>query len=276
MGSSPLARGLPVIIDPSRGVLRIIPARAGFTRVASWAPEYASDHPRSRGVYTVTIITLTASAGSSPLARGLLNHLNISMNVFRIIPARAGFTVVCEGSRSWLQDHPRSRGVYTSIVLSVSGWSGSSPLARGLLCRDLHLNPHVWIIPARAGFTTAFLPLLREMMDHPRSRGVYKAPVTMMVTGAGSSPLARGLLKKLKIYSPRQRIIPARAGFTPLPCTKDMVGADHPRSRGVYNISLSLFLLRIGSSPLARGLQKGCHHEILIPGIIPARAGFTQ
>ena len=152
---------------------------------------------------------------------------------------------------------------------------GSSPLARGLLSRAEGNSLIPRIIPARAGFTASIECKANDSADHPRSRGVYKAPVTMMVTGAGSSPLARGLLKKLKIYSPRQRIIPARAGFTPLPCTKDMVGADHPRSRGVYNISLSLFLLRIGSSPLARGLQKGCHHEILIPGIIPARAGFT-
>ena len=52
-----------------------------------------------------------------------------------------------------------------------------------------------------------------------------------------------------------QRIIPARAGFT-----SDVSGIvpgdeDHPRSRGVYGIRVSLIHENAGSSPLARGLR---------------------
>ena len=57
VGSSPLARGLRY--DDRRGPCRarIIPARAGFTRSSRSPPTRASDHPRSRGVYTgMTII----------------------------------------------------------------------------------------------------------------------------------------------------------------------------------------------------------------------------
>ena len=71
-------------------------------------------------------------------------------------------------------------------------------------------------------------------------------------------------------------IIPARAGFTlvgrfPLPAQ-----SDHPRSRGVYVSVAMCCVVRLGSSPLARGL-----HELmsLVKGggrIIPARAGFTR
>ena len=50
-GSSPLARGLPVIRVYAVHPRRIIPARAGFTgsRLIAALPDW--DHPRSRGVY---------------------------------------------------------------------------------------------------------------------------------------------------------------------------------------------------------------------------------
>ena len=50
-GSSPLARGLLVLVAVLGRPLRIIPARAGFTpaRPARWRACW--DHPRSRGVY---------------------------------------------------------------------------------------------------------------------------------------------------------------------------------------------------------------------------------
>ena len=51
---------------------------------------------------------------------------------------------------------------------------------------------------------------------------------------------------------------------------------DHPRSRGVYERTLILNGLAVGSSPLARGLHKRDEDGDEIAGIIPARAGFTQ
>ena len=50
---------------------------------------------------------------------------------------------------------------------------------------------------------------------------------------------------------------------------------DHPRSRGVYDISGTKYDPRPGSSPLARGLPPRGEPRGLGPGIIPARAGFT-
>ena len=50
---------------------------------------------------------------------------------------------------------------------------------------------------------------------------------------------------------------------------------DHPRSRGVYRVTLGYDTDFIGSSPLARGLLAILFPAILYAGIIPARAGFT-
>ena len=72
VGSSPLARGLPVA-DP-----------AGLVG--------HGDHPRSRGVYPRRRHRAGGALGSSPLARGLPTKLPTSGKCTRIIPARAGFT----------------------------------------------------------------------------------------------------------------------------------------------------------------------------------------
>ena len=73
---------------------------------------------------------------------------------------------------------------------------------------------------------------------------------------AGSSPLARGLPRRSSNGSWACRIIPARAGFTPLTGRPGPSRTDHPRSRGVY-------LLVEGG-------------DLVGERIIPARAGFTS
>ena len=54
-----------------------------------------SDHPRSRGVYTISEMQTQGKIGSSPLARGLQDPETL------LVPAPV--------------DHPRSRGVYRSV-----------------------------------------------------------------------------------------------------------------------------------------------------------------
>ena len=70
-GSSPLARGLPDALNPRDESVRIIPARAGFTRRRPAHGRRPPDHPRSRGVYLSGLGHLGHWFGSSPLARGL-------------------------------------------------------------------------------------------------------------------------------------------------------------------------------------------------------------
>ena len=74
-------------------------------------------------------------------------------NVNGIIPARAGFTTLRLLPHSAPQDHPRSRGVYTTIRSRLEEFTGSSPLARGLLSPGGFRLEAGGIIPARAGFT---------------------------------------------------------------------------------------------------------------------------
>ena len=162
-GSSPLARGLQVCGREAAGRPGIIPARAGFTRGPRGHRAAHADHPRSRGVYSPSCPTGCATAGSSPLARGLHDAGASGGPVARIIPARAGFTPPEGGWHHLPGDHPRSRGVYPPPALVAQ-----APL---------------WIIPARAGFTISPSPPRERREDHPRSRGVYRLRREPIVVG---------------------------------------------------------------------------------------------
>ena len=135
--------------------------------------------------------------------------------------------------------------------------TGSSPLARGLQSPVAHGHPHDWIIPARAGFTDGLTIEVDPTTDHPRSRGVYSASWLKFSVVSGSSPLARGLRRRVGRRRGICRIIPARAGFTRPSWTSPRTPGDHPRSRGVYACVIFVPSESPGSSPLARGLRGG-------------------
>ena len=232
-------------------------------------------YPRSRGVYAAVLRALSWAVGSSPLARGLLEHTPTGTVRARIIPARAGFTRASpRGSRPGA-DHPRSRGVYACHTSRSRSPPGSSPLARGLHIECAVLDAHRGIIPARAGFTRCSRGTSSGRPDHPRSRGVYARRVSPSQPITGSSPLARGLHISPNFTTFGTRIIPARAGFTQLLSERMHHERDHPRSRGVYAGWMLGKSLRMGSSPLARGLLRHSAGYRSADGIIPARAGFT-
>ena len=192
-GSSPLARGLPRTAEGCDPVPGIIPARAGFTAPTERSPSYRQDHPRSRGVYYDYRPDKLVKFGSSPLARGLRHRRLQMIESARIIPARAGFTVLNRGDEIEEWDHPRSRGVYSGPPVAGTRGSGSSPLARGLLPATHERSLNVGIIPARAGFTVSREGFSAWIEDHPRSRGVYTIKYIHEYNREGSSPLARGL-----------------------------------------------------------------------------------
>ena len=172
-------------------------------------------------------------------------------------------------------DHPRSRGVYAAGFSGGGVARGSSPLARGLHMDRADAPSRIRIIPARAGFTSHCPNWSRHARDHPRSRGVYMFRGIWDTGTLGSSPLARGLRAGPAAQGRDGRIIPARAGFTPvlrrvldgdsriIPARAGFTGleiaprhinSDHPRSRGVYPGRPLIMSPFSGSSPLARGL----------------------
>ena len=234
------------------------------------------DHPRSRGVYAFDRLPVSGGGGSSPLARGLPSRAATAPRRLRIIPARAGFTMIRVTLGYDTEDHPRSRGVYILYAVCAAICAGSSPLARGLPGRGNKEISDFGIIPARAGFTNPYPHKGTDHKDHPRSRGVYPVAGISVPSRRGSSPLARGLLFCSYVCSTLWGIIPARAGFTVMVGLIVVSSEDHPRSRGVYLGEVVGEAAGEGSSPLARGLRRASRRAFRTFGIIPARAGFTD
>ena len=152
-GSSPLARGKHAQDAWGLHQGRLIPARAGKTSTISLDLASTQAHPRSRGENLAAAHAVTASAGSSPLARGKLTPSPFLICPDRLIPARAGKTVLGRLKTSPFWAHPRSRGENAAHAIRSGSWSGSSPLARGkLLTSELGVRLSR-LIPARAGKT---------------------------------------------------------------------------------------------------------------------------
>mgnify|MGYP001156494844 CR=1 FL=1 len=255
-GSSPLARGgrLPSTSAFSRWGL--IPARAGRTPRSPEPGRRLQAHPRSPGADR-------RSYGSDVGYGGL-------------IPARAGRTRPKTTGGCWTGAHPRSRGADDARTMLLSGFTGSSPLARGGRATRQQGQRRPRLIPARAGRTPTPRTRTTSSTAHPRSRGA-----DVIVPGAydgvlGSSPLARGGPLHTAHHRDGYRLIPARAGRTPAGSTGSSPCRAHPRSRGADSSHASPARVRPGSSPLARGGRLASRPPHRAERLIPARAGRTS
>ena len=154
LGSSPLARGkLALPLEVERRA-RLIPARAGKTRLSSLSGLPVAAHPRSRGENRRGASPRSFIAGSSPLARGKHARATVKSSPTRLIPARAGKTRGRSKTPSRKPAHPRSRGENGPGRVGAAGGRGSSPLARGKRQTGSSARAGSRLIPARAGKTS--------------------------------------------------------------------------------------------------------------------------
>ena len=171
--------------------------------------------------------------------------------------------------------HPRSRGEHGGQWLVWGGQWGSSPLARGTPGVAAADFCKIGLIPARAGNTACVARKFAGSRAHPRSRGEHSTLCGSKITGAGSSPLARGTPESCADGPGYRGLIPARAGNTCVHAMSCRFPRAHPRSRGEHFILSARLLWRMGSSPLARGTPPSVTPGGALIGLIPARAGNT-
>ena len=275
IGSSPLARGTQSTASQARLPRRFIPARAGNTFCRCPGSSPGPVHPRSRGEHQIVGESAHQGLGSSPLARGTRSRAAGLAPRPRFIPARAGNTGTGRRRAGAGAVHPRSRGEHRRATLDAVQWYGSSPLARGTLQRDHAARPARRFIPARAGNTPASRRACPGTPVHPRSRGEHDGQPFMRAPENGSSPLARGTLRVVRLRLQVLRFIPARAGNTCSASDLAPLQPVHPRSRGEHERARDEGAPQIGSSPLARGTPFRGWPQRQRPRFIPARAGNT-
>ena len=213
--------------------------------------------------------------GSSPLARGTLEHRPHIKAAPGLIPARAGNTSFPNDGAGIPWAHPRSRGEHEPCLCTQGSRRGSSPLARGTRF-FLDFPPfQLGLIPARAGNTQRNDGGGSYVRAHPRSRGEHMDLLGILLVAWGSSPLARGTRALAPTPTDAKGLIPARAGNTVLRSSSPHRVGAHPRSRGEHTRIVTLHALATGSSPLARGTLVDVVIRCAQAGLIPARAGNT-
>ena len=131
VGSSPLTRGKPQIVQLVGQVGGLIPAHAGKTAEMLVSISIGPAHPRSRGENALMRAVAADRIGSSPLTRGKRTGPAPCHHQARLIPAHAGKTSRLLNRGGELGAHPRSRGENWNAMRKRSKGNGSSPLTRG-------------------------------------------------------------------------------------------------------------------------------------------------
>ncbi len=272
-GSSPHARGTPVVRSSHALTARIIPACAGNATLHGMANFYMSDHPRMRGERCVRIDPRSVVVGSSPHARGTRLAEDARGRLARIIPACAGNARPPRPMCASRADHPRMRGERQPKPHQSVRVAGSSPHARGTHSGKAWAWRRPRIIPACAGNASRRGCGWPWATDHPRMRGERVSGNSTTAANLGSSPHARGTRIPTGPRPVPRRIIPACAGNA---CVTVVTGAtvpDHPRMRGERVRDRRDRRHRSGSSPHARGTRRSGRDTWSQSRIIPACAG---
>ena len=191
-GSSPHARGTHDLAWRGQHVVRFIPACAGNAPAPRATAESPSVHPRMRGERLFGSTDSIRWFGSSPHARGTLPHHQLAQRDERFIPACAGNAGDQYHFFSTISVHPRMRGERQGRGGFQKREAGSSPHARGTLCRKAFTASMLRFIPACAGNASAASVSLATSSVHPRMRGERMRFSLPRRLDTGSSPHARG------------------------------------------------------------------------------------
>ena len=170
-GSSPHARGTPIIEPISGRHIRFIPACAGNASDDPSLPSRESVHPRMRGERVAQIRSQQTAGGSSPHARGTRTLCRGRLFGWRFIPACAGNAGFRPSGPDGHAVHPRMRGERLDRCADPYGVGGSSPHARGTRGRSHERQPDRRFIPACAGNAPRMRGGTPPRPVHPRMRG---------------------------------------------------------------------------------------------------------
>ena len=113
------------------------------------------------------------------------------------------------------------------------------------------------------------------MVVYPRWRGELDRTASVVSSGSGLSPLARGTHRPRTTIRANRRFIPAGAGNTTVQTAGYYFFAVYPRWRGEHCMALASSLTDAGLSPLARGTHISEQKTKPQPRFIPAGAGNT-
>ncbi len=171
----------------------------------------------------------------------------------RFIPAGAGNAVRIASAPAADPVHPRGRGERPIALPDRVPFRGSSPRARGTRMRAPRHLVRGRFIPAGAGNARPPWRRWPRSAVHPRGRGERSVLKSRVPAYGGSSPRARGTLRRARPAAQKPRFIPAGAGNAPPFAMPPASPPVHPRGRGEREATVAFLSSQCGSSPRARG-----------------------
>ena len=190
----------------------------------------------------------------------------------RFIPAYAGNARPPNSIRCSRSVHPRIRGERFFPFASPFAPHGSSPHTRGTRHQARPGPPVLRFIPACAGNASRALTRRGPTSVHPRMRGERTRWWSNIATRGGLSPHTRGTLERHRRLLGLWRFIPAYARHASEHDQKHSCRTVHPRMRGERGSLPGLLRRESGSSPHARGTQRGRTDGLGLSRFIPACA----
>ena len=154
--------------------------------------------------------------------------------------------------------------------------AGSSPRVRGKPTEYPFARVGHRLIPACAGKTSYYCPLLARGRAHPRVCGENRVIFKKTCYAAGSSPRVRGKLRGFANVGYSVGLIPACAGKTIAWRISLIAVRAHPRVCGENTSTATVAWPAAGSSPRVRGKRGRSHHCNARRRLIPACAGKTN
>ena len=274
-GSSPRGRGKRRYGRTGQRADGLIPARAGKTFDCELSGIDSRAHPRAGGENGERDQVEHGGTGSSPRGRGKPPNVRRWAYGVRLIPARAGKTMMSMTEVVMDEAHPRAGGENALSDAPSLIECGSSPRGRGKHQPRNWRKPRGGLIPARAGKTSEAVRHTHTRRAHPRAGGENQTNRNTGGGELGSSPRGRGKLDTMSRGWTCTRLIPARAGKTSSGCGPSSNAPAHPRAGGENYPDSPMGGEERGSSPRGRGKQ-GAHLGYLVCArLIPARAGKT-
>ena len=111
------------------------------------------------------------------------------------------------------------------------------------------------------------------MVVYPRWRGELDRTASVVSSGSGLSPLARGTPVFANLWTIAIRFIPAGAGNTLFVARRLMSISVYPRWRGEHAVQNFLKRFNCGLSPLARGTHTPLSNSCDLPTVYPRWRG---
>ena len=274
-GSSPWARGTQFKNRHTPRIQRFIPVGTGNTYSRHAKKWQDTVHPRGHGEHSNSPLPILPAFGSSPWARGTLHAQYETYLPFRFIPVGTGNTSSLTMKLIMSAVHPRGHGEHPFGQLAMYCLNGSSPWARGTQFTQVRGSSVSRFIPVGTGNTWVIKYAVHGIPVHPRGHGEHFMGLGSVGLVCGSSPWARGTLRRGFTNGINTRFIPVGTGNTKPHPVRSPIKTVHPRGHGEHIMTVSRILIFHGSSPWARGTHQQGSTDQRCYRFIPVGTGNT-